>query len=214
MFTGIIHNQAVVAEKKDAARSTRFEFRFAKPEKKIETGESIAVNGVCLTVIKGESKGFQVDVVGQTLKSTTLGQLRKGAQVNIERALRAGQSLGGHFVTGHVDGRGQVLRIRQKAKDRLYFIRVPKEIRPYMARKGSVTLDGISLTIQEASEGVILITIIPHTLKVTTLGRLKEGDEVNIEADILARYLDGMLSQFRQGSRPKAEIKALAFQGF
>jgi len=214
MFTGMIQNTAFVSGKKDAARSARYTFRFARPEKRIETGESIAVNGVCLTVIKGNGRGFSADVVGETLKATTLGALEMCETVNVERALRAGQALGGHFVTGHIDGRGKVRRIEEKKKDRLYYIEIPERIRHLMARKGSVTVNGVSLTIQDCLKGIILITVIPHTLGKTTFGRLKAGDDVNLEADILARYLDAMLSKPLVKPEAGATIKKLSFQGF
>lgn len=214
MFTGIIQNTALVTEKKEAARSTRFTFKFARPEKNIETGESIAVNGVCLTVVKGGSRFFSADVVGETLKATTLGSLEKGRKVNIERALRAGQAIGGHFVTGHVDGRGRVDRVEDRKKDRLYYIEVPEGTASYMARKGSVTVDGVSLTIQDCLQGMVLITVIPHTLQATTLGTLKAGNEVNIEADMIARYLDGMLSLPEGGPELRLRLKDLLRQGF
>lgn len=214
MFTGIIQNTAFISEKKDAARSTRFTFRFSHPEKNIEIGESISVNGVCLTVVRGGPGGFSADAVGETLKATTLGLLEKGREVNIERALRAGQAVGGHFVTGHVDGKGKISRIEEKAKDRLYYIKVPGGIEHFMAAKGSVTVDGVSLTIQGCLKGIISITVIPHTLRSTTLGRLKTGNEVNIEADMIARYLDGMLSQPKGRTEGGLTIKGLSFQGF
>lgn len=214
MFTGIVQNTARIMEIKDGARSTRFSFRFTKPEKNTALGASIAVNGVCLTVAGRTAGGFCADVVGETLKATTLGRRRKGDYVNIERSLRAGDELGGHFVTGHVDGTGKILRIETVSKDRLYFIQVPQLLCRFMAPKGSVAVDGVSLTIQEMKAEIMKITIIPHTLKVTTLGSLKPGDPVNLEADMIARYLASLMDAGTGKAAEPLTIKKLIKKGF
>lgn len=190
MFTGIIQNQAKVVSKKSSGAQIRFAFQFLKPEKrKIELGESIAIDGVCLTAAKVLKKGFEADVVRETLQATTLSQLQKGSVTNTERALRYGDSMGGHFVTGHVDTRSRILKVEKQGKNRLYSFSVPRDLSLYIAAKGSVVLDGISLTVQAVGAKAFKVALVPHTLKATTLGRKGEGDEVNLEIDLIARYM-------------------------
>lgn len=200
MFTGIIQNQAkVVLKKADGAR-VRLGLRFVKTEKrKLEMGESVAVDGTCLTVAKITKNGFEADVVRETLQATTLSTLEAGSLVNTERALRHGDPMGGHFVTGHVDARGKILAIESKNKNRVYTFSNPPQLRPFIAAKGSVVIDGISLTVQAVRQEAFKVAIVPHTWKVTTLGRKKAGDEVNLEADLIARYL-GHMEEFSRSA--------------
>lgn len=190
MFTGIIQNQAKVIRKKSAGRLIHFVFHFMKPEtRKVELGESIAVDGVCLTVAKAAANGFEADVVHETLKATTLSQRKPGSVVNTERALRYGDSMGGHFVTGHVDARSRILSIEKRGKNLLYTFQIPSGLAPYIAAKGSVVIDGISLTVQAVNGAAFKIAVIPHTAKATILRRKVKGNEVNLEIDLIARYL-------------------------
>ena len=167
----------------------RLGFRFLRPERKFKTGESLCVNGVCLTAAKKNGRKFEADVIGGTLRSTTLGALRVGDRVNLERPLRAGDPVGGHFVTGHVDGRGKILRLEKRGKNRTLTIQAPPALRPYLAAKGSVAVDGVSLTIQKVRGLKFQAGLVPHTLKATTLGRKRAGALVNLESDLIARYL-------------------------
>lgn len=158
------------------------------------TGESIAVSGVCLTVTGFEASGFAADVSGETLNATMLGDLAPGATVNLERALRVGDRLGGHLVTGHVDGVGDVLGMAPAGESRQLTLRLPGELAQYVARKGSITVDGVSLTVNAVDGPRCEINLVPHTLSVTTLGRLETGKRVNLEVDLIARYLERQLT--------------------
>jgi riboflavin synthase len=207
MFTGIIQNQAKVVLKKTEGGRIRLGLRFVKTEKrKIEMGESVAVDGTCLTVSKITKNGFEADVVRETLQATTLSQLKAGSLVNTERALRHGDPMGGHFVTGHVDVRGKILAIENKNKNRVYTFTNPPALRPFIAVKGSVVVDGISLTVQAVKPDAFKIAIVPHTWSVTTLGWKKAGDEVNLEADLIARYL-GHMEEFSRSVLKRTKNK-------
>jgi len=189
MFTGIVENQGIVFKREERGGQVRFGFRFQKKEKGLKVGDSVAVSGVCLTAVRVGPSGFEADVVRQTLEATTLGALELGGRVNLERSLKLGSGLGGHFVTGHIDGRGTLIKIEKKKKNTTLFLTASKSIIALLADKGSVACDGISLTVQKVSGSVFQIAVIPHTLKVTTLGGKRVGSEVNLEVDIVARYL-------------------------
>lgn len=160
------------------------------------TGESIAVSGVCLTVTGFEASGFAADVSAETLNATTLGELVPGGTVNLERALRVGDRLGGHLVTGHVDGVGHVIGMAPAGDSRQLTLSVPGELAQYVARKGSLTVDGVSLTVNAVDGTRCEINLVPHTLSATTLGRLETGKRVNLEVDLIAQYLERQL-QYR-----------------
>jgi riboflavin synthase len=160
-------------------------------------GDSIAVNGACLTAVELGGGGFAADVSRETLSLTTLGALTAGSPVNLENALRAGQALGGHYVSGHVDGVGQVLSRRDDARSVRIEFEVPPGLGRYVARKGSICIDGVSLTVNSASGTRFDVNLVPHTLEVTTLGRLAAGTRVNLEVDIIARYLERLLAEGR-----------------
>jgi riboflavin synthase len=157
---------------------------------RLELGASISVDGVCLTVAELQRDTFAADVSGETLRVTTLGGKRAGARVNLEPALRAGDSLGGHWVSGHVDGIAEVLSTSRDARSLVATLAAPRELARYIARKGSVTLDGVSLTVNEVDGLNFSINLIPHTQDVTTLGALAPGARVNLEIDLLARYVE------------------------
>jgi len=159
----------------------------------IELGGSIAVSGVCLTATQHTSSSFAADVSRETLALTTLGGWVAGTKVNLEKALLAGQALGGHYVTGHVDGVGQVVSRHDDARSvRMEFV-VPPELARYVARKGSICIDGVSLTVNGAVGDRFDVNLVPHTLEVTTLGGLQAGSRVNLEVDIIARYVERMM---------------------
>jgi riboflavin synthase len=160
---------------------------------RVGVGDSICVQGCCLTVTDRPGQAFAADVSRETLALTTLGDLVAGSPVNLEPALRAGDPLGGHLVSGHVDGVARVVAVSGEARSLRLRIAVPAELAPYIARKGSVALDGVSLTINEVEDAVFGVNIIPHTQAVTTLGRLAVGSRVNLEVDQIARYLERML---------------------
>ena len=155
-------------------------------------GDSICVQGVCLTALAIAKQTFEADVSAETLAHTTLGELEAGAPVNLEPALRVGDALGGHLVSGHVDGVGQVASATEEAGSLRVVIAAPEALSRYLARKGSVTVDGVSLTVNEVDGERFGVNLIPHTRAATTLGTLKEGARVNLEIDVIARYVERM----------------------
>jgi riboflavin synthase len=158
-------------------------------------GDSIAVSGVCLTVTRTSGSTFATDVSRETLSLTTLADLKPGSRVNLETALKAGEPIGGHLVSGHVDGVGRLLaRTADGRSERLAF-EVPRELAPYIARKGSVCIDGVSLTVNEVTDARFGVSLIPHTLAAKTLGDLVLGARVNIEVDLIARYVERLLGE-------------------
>jgi riboflavin synthase len=163
----------------------------------VEIGGSIAVNGCCLTAIELEARAFKSDLSRETLSLTTAGQWQPGTAVNLEKALTAGQALGGHYVTGHVDGVGQVVGRHDDARSVRVEFEVPAELARYIARKGSVTVDGVSLTVNGASGNRFDVNLVPHTLEVTILGGYRPGSRVNLEVDIIARYLERLVAEGR-----------------
>jgi riboflavin synthase len=163
----------------------------------VEIGGSIAVNGCCLTAIELEARAFKADLSRETLSLTTAGQWQPGTAVNLEKALTAGQALGGHYVTGHVDGVGQVVGRHDDARSVRVEFEVPAELARYIARKGSVTVDGVSLTVNGASGNRFDVNLVPHTLEVTILGGYRPGSRVNLEVDIIARYLERLVAEGR-----------------
>lgn len=215
MFTGIIESQGTVELKETLKKRTHFRFRFDGRVRKIMLGESIAVNGVCLTVRQVSGSSFDADVVGETLRATNLDDLKKGSRVNLERSLRSGDAIGGHFVSGHVDCCGTVSDIRQTGKDWYFTVNVPAVLHPFLAVKGSIAIDGVSLTIQKVNSGRITVTLVPHTLKVTTLGSRGKGDRVNLEADMMARYMAAAVMKTDSvKTRSRLDVKKLRAQGF
>jgi riboflavin synthase len=160
----------------------------------VELGGSIAVNGVCLTAVQLEAAAFAADVSRETLSLTTVGQWEHDTRVNLEKALTAGQALGGHYVTGHIDGVGQVLARRNDARSVRVDFEVPAELARYIARKGSVCVDGASLTVNQVSGRRFDVNLVPHTLGQTILGGYAPGTRVNLEVDIIARYLERLLN--------------------
>jgi riboflavin synthase len=194
MFTGIVQEIGVIRRSEPragapGAEDRRIEVQFAAIAR-VNLGDSICVDGVCLTVASSAASSFEADVSGETLRVTTLGTKLQGARVNLEPALRAGDSLGGHWVSGHVDGIAEVLTTGNDGRSRRIEFSAPKALARYIARKGSVTLDGVSLTVNDVDGAKFTVNLIPHTLEVTTLGTLAAGSRVNLEIDLLARYVE------------------------
>jgi riboflavin synthase len=191
MFTGIVTAMGTLASSTDMNGDRRLSFVCDDlPLEAAGAGDSIAVSGTCLTMLDPGPRGFGADVSSETLALTTLGNLQKGDAVNLELALRAGDRMGGHLVTGHVDGLAVLVARESDARAERFEFRVPAALSRYIARKGSVCLDGVSLTVNAVNADCFEVCLIPHTLDVTTLGRLQPGDEVNLEIDIVARYLE------------------------
>lgn len=189
MFTGIITDVGRVRSV-ETNGDTRLVIETAYDTSEIDIGASIACAGPCLTVTDKDDGWFAVDASAETLSKTTLGGWAKGTRVNLERALRVGDEMGGHIVTGHVDGIAVVISVTPEGDSQRFVLEAPKEYARYVAPKGSVTLDGVSLTVNEVDGSQFGVNIIPHTQAATTFGDLKPGDRVNFEIDVLARYVD------------------------
>jgi riboflavin synthase len=160
---------------------------------RIAIGDSVSVQGVCLTVTRIEAPAFYADVSRETMSKTTLGKLQSGARVNLEPSLRAGDALGGHLVSGHVDAVGRLARVEQDARSRRLEFELPETLMRFVAPKGSICIDGVSLTVNRVEGRRFDVNIIPHTAEVTTLGALSVGDAVNVEIDVIARYVERLL---------------------
>lgn len=194
MFTGIIEAVGRVAAIEPKGGDVRLTIDSAGLDlSDVALGDSIAANGVCLTVIELTESGYAVDVSGETLRLTSIGNLQPGSRVNLERAMQAGDRFGGHMVSGHVDGLGEVLSLEEDARSVRFRIRVPAELARYIAHKGSVTVDGTSLTVNRVEGCEFELNIIPHTFEMTVFGDYRPGSKVNIEVDIIARYLERLL---------------------
>ena len=189
MFTGIVTDIGRVRAISDTDRDRRFEVETAFDLAALDIGASVSHAGCCLTVVDKGPGWFAVEVSGETLGATTLGAWAVGVPVNLERAARAGDELGGHIVSGHVDGVGEVLSVEPEGGSHRLRIRAPRPLHRYIAPKGSIAVEGVSLTVNEVEDDVFGVNIIPHTWEVTTLGRLSPGARVNLEIDMLARYL-------------------------
>jgi len=195
MFTGIVEEVGTVARVEPRGNLTRLWFRAATVLSDAHLGDSIAHNGVCLTIAELAPPLYACDVMAETLRVTTLGALRPGTRVNVERAMAAGGRFGGHLVQGHVDGVGTVARIDRADQWIVYGVSAPDTVLPYLVGRGSVALDGISLTVVAVDAQGFTVSLIPHTLSVTTLGERRVGDRVNLEADVLGRYVVATLAR-------------------
>jgi riboflavin synthase len=194
MFTGIVQGVGTVRAIEPRGGDVTLVFDTAGVSlADIEPGGSVAVSGVCLTATRFDAASFAADVSRETLSLTTLGDWVVGSRVNLEKALLAGQALGGHYVTGHVDGVGQLVARHDDARSVRMEFRVPPELARYIARKGSICIDGVSLTVNGARGDRFDVNLVPHTLEVTTLGGLQAGSRVNLEVDIIARYVERMM---------------------
>jgi len=194
MFTGIVQGVATVRAIEPRGGDVTLVFDTAGVSlADIELGGSVAVSGVCLTATRFDASSFAADVSRETLSLTTLGSWVVGSRVNLEKALLAGQALGGHYVTGHVDGVGELVARHDDARSVRMEFRVPPELARYVARKGSICIDGVSLTVNGARGDRFDVNLVPHTLEVTTLGGLQAGSRVNLEIDIIARYVERMM---------------------
>ncbi|WHL18345.1 riboflavin synthase [Stenotrophomonas acidaminiphila] len=196
MFTGIIEGVGRLAAHEPVGGDVRFTFEVGSlPFEQVRLGESIAVNGVCLTVIAFDASSFQADASTETLGLTTLGRLAPGAALNLERAMRPSDRLGGHLVSGHVDGIGTVLSIHDDARAQRWRFAAPAPLLRYIAKKGSICVDGVSLTVNEVDDAGFEVALIPHTVAHTRFAHTGVGDAVNLEIDLVARYVERLLGQ-------------------
>jgi riboflavin synthase len=195
LFTGIVQDLGTVVERETRGGDLHLSIAFRElDEARTRVGDSICVQGCCLTVTARAGRSFSADLSRETLALTTLGDFAVGAAVNLEPALRAGDLLGGHLVSGHVDGIARVTSVESDARSRRLTFEVPPALTRYLARKGSVTVDGVSLTVNEVAGASFGVNVIPHTQAVTTLGTLTAGTRVNLEVDQLARYVERLLA--------------------
>jgi riboflavin synthase len=189
MFTGIVTDVGRLRAVRETNRDLRFEVETSFDLATIDMGASISHAGCCLTIVEKGDGWFAVEISGETLSLTTLGAWKEGDPINLERAARVGDELGGHIVSGHVDGIGEVVSVESEGGSHRVKVRVPRPLHRFIAPKGSITMDGVSLTVNEVEDDVFGVNLIPHTWDVTTLGRLQPGSKVNLEIDMLARYL-------------------------
>lgn len=189
MFTGLVTNKAQVLAWMPKAKGGRLMLGLAQSYRQVKMGESIAVNGCCLTVVEQKSKRIAFDVSDETMRKTAFGSLKVGQTVNLERALQAQDRLGGHFVLGHVDTVGKIKSVKRAPGSIIYSVSYPKKFRRLVIEKGSVAIDGISLTACDVKPGSFNVYIIPHTLKETNLGERHSGDAINVEFDVLGKYI-------------------------
>lgn len=217
MFTGIVQAVGTLVASERRSGDCRLRIHTGKLDlSDVALGDSIATNGVCLTVVALPGDGFWADVSVETLQHTTLGGLNNGASVNLEKALRASDRLGGHIVSGHVDGVGDIVSIHPDARSVRYQVRAPDALAKYIAHKGSVCVDGVSLTVNAVNGAVFDLNIVPHTQQETVFGGYRVGSRVNLEVDVIARYLERLLlgEQAAQSSDTSLTRDFLAQHGF
>lgn len=214
MFTGIIERIGVVESLVQSPEGGRLTIRAADVAPSLAVSNSVAVNGCCLTVIALDAERFSADLSGETLRRTSFGELKPGARVNIERPLTAGKEFGGHFVQGHVDAFGRVAHLKPEAENWWLGVRVPEEVGRYVAMKGSLAVDGISLTVAAWRDGMADMAIIPFTYAHTNLSDRLPGDAVNLEADILAKYVERLLDARKEPLPSRLSLDRLAREGF
>lgn len=212
MFTGIVEEKGIIREARHGAGSSRFTVGAGHILDDMKAGDSINTNGVCLTVTSFGTGWFTVDAVPETLRRTNLGSLKPGSVVNLERALRLMDRLGGHLVSGHIDGTGKIVRRWQEDNAAWFSIQADDRVLRYIVEKGSVALDGISLTVTAADASSFSVSVIPHTQEVTTIPDKKPGDILNIECDIIAKYIEKLT--LSGGSGSKIDLDFLAKNNF
>ncbi len=214
MFTGLIEDVGKVLRLDRAGSGARLVVSCRLSLEEIRIGDSVAVNGACLTVVEKGSGSISFDVSPETVTRTTLGNIRPGASVNLERALSLGDRLGGHLVSGHVDCIAVISGSREESGNRIIFFRIPGQYSRYLIEKGSVAIDGISLTVNRVDGDVFSVNIIPHTAQQTTLHLRRQGDEVNIETDLIGKYVERLLGPAREKAGNDISLELLAKNGF
>jgi riboflavin synthase len=213
MFTGIVEDKGKVLKVDRRGEMKRLTLDVPFDLTEMQLGDSININGVCLTVAEKRGRALSVDLSPESIQKTTLARVKEADQVNLERALRLSDRLGGHIVTGHIDGIGIITERRIEGNSVRLKIRIPQAITPYVVQKGSIAIDGISLTVNEFREDWIRLTLIPYTLEKTTLIEKKVGDEVNLEADILGKYVEKVLNRGK-GTSKGIDLSFLKQHGF
>lgn len=209
MFTGMIEEKGRVSRIEQSNRSYHLTIQCQKVLENTKTGDSISVNGACLTVVKMDPHSFQADATPETMRRTDCSELRPGSPVNLERAVRLCDRLGGHLVLGHVDGTGKIVSLRKEGNAVDVSIMAPAPLMKYIIEKGSIAIDGISLTIASAASNIFTISVIPHTGEETTLLDKQEGDSVNIECDYVAKIIEHMMNQPREQGLTRSMLESL-----
>lgn len=206
MFTGIIEEVGRILSISKGINSAQINIEAKKVLEDVKLGDSIAVNGVCLTVTSFKHNSFTVDVMPETMRRSSLNNLKKGSLVNLERALALGERLGGHIVSGHIDCTGKVVNIKNEDIATWVTVEVPDDALKYIVLKGSITIDGISLTVAEVNEKSFSVSLIPHTKGETTLYEKKLGDEVNIECDLIGKYVERLVFMKQKEEKKESKI--------
>ncbi|KFI03317.1 riboflavin synthase subunit alpha [Bacillus spizizenii] len=215
MFTGIIEETGTIESMKKAGHSMALTIKCSKILEDVHLGDSIAVNGICLTVTDFTKNQFTVDVMPETVKATSLNDLSKGSKVNLERAMAANGRFGGHFVSGHVDGTAEITRIEEKSNAVYYDVKMDPSLTKTLVLKGSITVDGVSLTIFGLTEDTVTISLIPHTISETTFSEKTIGSKVNIECDMIGKYMYRFLHKANENKTQQTITKAfLSENGF
>ena len=215
MFTGIVEELGTIRAVRRGAASAVLSIGASEVLSDLKIGDSVAVNGVCLTVTSLDDGGFTADVMHETLGRSSLGALAPGGRVNLERAMPANGRFGGHIVSGHIDGTGKIASVRPDDNALWYTISAAPELLRYIGEKGSITIDGISLTVAAVDEVSFSVSLIPHTAAVTTLGKKRAGDTVNLETDIIGKYVEKLLCPAPEPERQGGiSLEFLAENGF
>ena len=216
MFTGLVAELGTVQRLARQGNSYHLTVGAKKVLENLKIGDSVAVNGACLTVVRMDDSGFTADVMPETVRLTNIGSLQPGSKVNLERTLRLCDGLDGHIVSGHVEGLGTISEQRPEGIAVVVTISTPPELLKYIIKKGSIAIDGISLTVTEVTDTSFSVSLIPHTAKETTLGLKKVGDSVNLETDILGKYVERMLTwhQKQEGKTDTLDMNMLLENGF
>ena len=214
MFTGLIEGTGKLVKIETRGKDMLLSIEAGFELDGLAEGESVSVDGVCLTVVSWNERTFTAEVSQETLSRTTISRLRLGDQVNLERALRLGDRLGGHLVNGHVDGKARVI-LRKKRGDSIVFaFEVAPELARYLIEKGSVAVDGVSLTINRCDERSFEVNLVPHSARVTNLGNLKVGDQVNLEVDVIGKYVEKFVRNMQKSTSDVVDADFLAKHGF
>lgn len=211
MFTGIIEEVGIINNLKHESNVARLAVKVKLVLDDMKIGDSLAVNGVCLTVESFENSIVKLTMMPETLKTTTLGQLSSGDKVNLERAMLMNGRLGGHIVSGHVDGIGKLIRIGGTGEVKVLFFSMPTHLSKYIAHKGSITVSGVSLTVIDAENDFFSVSLVRHTLSATILNDLKIGNDVNIEIDVLARYIERLFEKNDRGGLTETKLRELGY---
>lgn len=211
MFTGLIEEIGTIEQIQKHRGALRFTISAKEVVKELAIDDSVALNGVCLTVVEFSKSNFQVEAVEETLNKTTFSSLKNGNQINLERSLRFSDRMGGHFVQGHVDAVGEVTAVQKQEGGILLSLKLPAHLLKYVISEGSITIDGVSLTIARLKENEITISLIPHTLEKTTLANLKVGDNVNIEVDLIGKYVERILTRPNQSKISEEWLQEMGY---